>query len=311
MISKPTVATMCLAVVFAMVLPNTSQADVFVITSGGETNFGNGLIDALNAAQSNDIVEIRDNSTYLLPNNFQGYTLTTPDITLRSAVGYKATIRSDSGGTGGMFEVNAANETFENLTFQAGTQYGVYAFWFGGTKDGDYNYASKGLTVRDVDFNATRGVICAGSGWVKDLTFENNSVNDSDYGLGKSGMNYGSDCVITGNTFTTSGTMADKSAPAEPALWLESLVGGANLTIANNTFSDSDDRYAIYSDVVDIADLTLSGNVFDMSSGGTGAQLNLVPLSGGGYAIGLVPEPATLSLLALGGMALIRRRRTA
>ena len=292
-----------------LVMTSVVSADIFVITPGGDVNYGTSLLNAINAANSGDVIEIRDSGTYTAPEGFNSLVFQVPDVTLRSIAGQKATILDPSGGMDGTFEVNAANVTFENLIIENSVLYGTYAFWFGGTKDAARNYPSKGMTVRNVEFIKSRGVIIAGSGWVTDLTFVDNVVNDTDYGLGKSGMNYGSGCVITGNTFTKNGTMADKSDPAQPTLWLESLAVGASVTISNNTFSDTDGRYAIYSDEVDIADLTMSGNVFNMTSGGTGAELNLVPLGGGGHAIGVVPEPATMSLLALGGLAVLRRRR--
>lgn len=81
-------------------------------------------------------------------------------------------------------------------------------------------------------------------------------------------------------------------------------LAGGSVTRGSSTFDFSDETILFI-------DISMGAN----SQGGTGAsQLDGVRilLTDGSVAdINLIPEPATMSLLALGGLALIRRRRTA
>lgn len=299
---------------------STTSANVFL----NSTDYGSNFQGAMNAATTpGDIIEFRDNNTYEVPSSWTDPRFGTPNVTLRSAAGYKATVESTSGGTNGLFYVSANNVTFENLIIKNNPAYGTYAFWFDGTKDAANNYPSKGMTVRNVEFYDTRGVICAGSGWVTDLTFVDNLVNNADYGLGKTGMNYGNgNTIITGNTFINNGTMGDKTEPREAAIWIESNIG--HLLIDDNIFQynyNAEGQYAIYSNAdLSAHPITLGNNDFGTGLGGSGAAYQVYPLPGGGYAVGLanaasvIPEPGTLVLLAAAGLGALafawRRRRT-
>lgn len=284
-----------------------AKAGVFL----NDIDYGTNFAGALAAASSGDIVEFRDNGTYSIAGQNN---LTSEGVTVRSAEGYRATILATDGGTNSTFKLYAANITFENLnitgqTYQLGS--GTYAFGFFGTKDAANNYPTIGLTVNNVSFTNMRAVIDAGSGWVNDLTFTNNTITNTNYGLGKSGLNFGGGAVITGNTFTNNGIGTGGSP--EPALWIEKSNG--SLLIDGNTFSNYDGRYAIYSNAdLSANPITLGTNSFGTGIGGSGAAYELYALDGGGYAVGLlnaasvVPEPTTLALLGLGGLLLRRKK---
>lgn len=279
----------------------TAHANVFL----NSTDYGLNFLGAVTAARSGDVVEFRDNGSYSIAGQNR---LNYGGITVRSAEGYRATILATDGGTNGTFQVNAGNITFQNLSIK-GTVYmpgsGTYIFQCA-DKDADLNYTAKGLTVRDVDFTNVRGVLDAGdSGWVTDLTFVNNTVTNTNYGLGKNGMYYGGGVVITGNTFTNNGVGTGSNAQA--ALWIQNNRG--SLLIDGNTFTNYDGRYAIFSDGdLSANPITFGTNDFGNGSGKSTSPVNLYALTGGGYAVGLmnaassapVPEPASILALAMG-----------
>ena len=318
-----------LAVIALLSASSITSANVWL----NSTDYGVNFRGAMAAAHtSGDVIEFRDNNTYVMwstDNPQTDFDFHTPNVTVRSAVGYKATIEDRTNGMTGAFHIDAPNVTFENLVFKnipylPGNvplpygKYGTYVFSFYLNSGG--NYLGQGLTVRNVDFYNVRGVIEAGSPYVKDLTFVDNLVDNTDYGLGKSGMNYGiGSTVITGNTFINNGTMDDKTAPREAAINIESNLG--TLLIDDNTFTynfNAEGQYAIYSGAdLSAHPITLGTNDFGTGIGGSGAPYELYDLLGGGHAVGLqnagsvVPEPATMALLAAGGIAtLLRRRRS-
>ncbi|MDP6547255.1 MAG: PEP-CTERM sorting domain-containing protein, partial [Phycisphaerae bacterium] len=61
-------------------------------------------------------------------------------------------------------------------------------------------------------------------------------------------------------------------------------------------------------DSADIAALAVAGNVVDFQYTGDPAEFVLAGVTTGSMS-NAIPEPATLSLLALGGLAVLRRRR--
>ena len=303
------------AVIALLCVGGIAQANVFL----NDIDYGVNLVGAIAAAGTDGVVEFRDNGSYSIAGQNH---LTKAGVTVRSAAGYKATILATDGGTNSTFMLEAANITFQNLNI-VGTTYalgsGTYAFGFYGTKDSDYNYPTSGLTIQDVAFSNVRGVIDAGSGWVKDLTFVNNTVTNTNYGLGKSGMNYGGGVVITGNTFINNG-IGTGSGP-QPAIWIEKNRG--SLVIDGNTFDNYNGRYAIYSNAdLSANPITLGTNDFGTGIGGTGALYNLYALQSG-YAVGLmnaasvqsgnpaVPEPMSimLGIMGLGSVAGFRKLR--
>jgi len=285
------------------------QANVFL----NDIDYGSDFAGAIANARAGDVIEFSDSGTYTISGQ---QVLKNEGITVRSAEGYKATILLTDGGTNSTFMLEAPNITFENLIFE-GSVYkpksGTYVFGFFGVKDKEYNYPTYGLTVSGVDFLNVRAVIDAGSGWVRNLIFTNNTITNTNYGLGKSGLNYGGDCVITGNVFDNNGVGTDKN-PAEPAIWIENNRG--SLLIEGNTFINYDGRYAIYSNTdLSANPITLGANDYGSGIGGTGADYNLFPLDGGGYAVGfknpesVVPEPTSIVVLGMGLCSIVGFRK--
>ena len=309
------------------VLAGVAAADVVLIHNGVETNYGAdlGFLDfgnaqdsslhlALGAAQTGDTVEIRDNMAWQHVRN-NGYRMNTAGVTLRGGDGFAPSIVSSHTGTNAFFYVNAADITIENLLLDnSSANYGNYAFQAADKIGGTNTYTAQNLTINNVEFQGMRGALNAGSGELDNFTFTNNLINDTRYGLGKAGLNFGAGLsTISGNIFnhTASG---DAGAPDssglsynDRAIWIESLIGA--LSITDNTFADFDGHYAIFSDVVTPDEITLLDNLFGSGVGGNGAYLDLVPLAGGGFAVGLVPAPGALALLGLGGLVGTRRRR--
>jgi len=318
--STVAVFAMCAFAAFA-------SADIILIHDGSETNFGSdlGFLDfgnsqdsslhlALAAAQTGDTVEIRDNIAWQHVRN-NGYRMNTAGVTLRGGDGFSPSIVSSHTGTNSFFYVNAPDITIENIILDnSSSKYGNYAIQASDKIGATNTYTAQNLTINNMEFRGMRGAMNSGSGELDNFTFTNNIVDDTRYGLGKSGLNYGAGLsTIEGNTFIHSAS-GDAGAPDssplssnDRAIWIESLVG--DLSILNNIFTDYDGHYAVFSDVVSPAEITLSGNSFGSGIGGTGALLDLVPLPGGGHAVGLIPTPGAMALLPIAGVFAVRRRR--
>ena len=320
-----------LTVIALLSASSITSANVFL----NSTDYGVDFRGAMRAAHtSGDVIEFRDNNTYALwgtDNPQTDFDFHTSNVTVRSASGYRATIEDRTNGMTGTFHIDAPNVTFENLVFKsipygmggiplAYGMYGCYALSLYANTGG--NYLGQGLTVRNVDFYNVRGVIEAGSSYIKDLTFVDNLVDNTDYGLGKSGMNYGiGSTIITGNTFINNGTMDDKTEIREAAINIESNLG--TLLIDDNIFSynfNTEGQYAIYSNAdLSAHPITLGTNDFGTGKGGSGAAYELYDLQGGGHAVGLrnagsaVPEPGTIlaALAVLSPVGFVFRRRRA
>ncbi len=311
------------ALILCLAINSHALAGVILIKNGGlETNFGNdhtnSQLDATNAihlalasAESGDIIEIRDDTPYILTNN-HGYAFDTPNVTLRGGSGFNPTIQFNASGTNAFFYVNASGIAIQNLTLFNDPEYGNYGVLFGSktwgdpTKNADGDYFASQLTIDNVQFIDTLGAIISGSGNVVDLTFSNNTVNNTQYGLGKSGINFSGTNLITDNTFIDMG-----AGKPEAGIQIDQNLG--SVSFINNSFTGNEGEYAIFSDVVSLTDpeLYLSANSFNSDNGGTGAQLDTAPL-GTGYAVGLaeapnIPEPSGTILLIIGGLMLLSR----
>jgi len=315
-----------IALIVLVLLSSNVLAGVILIKNGGsEIDFGNdhttSQLDASNAihlalasAESGDIIEIRDDTPYILTNN-HGYAFDTPNVTLRGGSGFNPTIQFNASGTNAFFYVNASEIAIQNLILFNDPEYGNYGVLFGSktwgdpTKNTDGDYFASQLTIDNVEFIDTRGAIIAGSGNVVDLTFSNNTVNNTQYGLGKSGINFSGTNLITDNTFIDMGV-----GKPEAGIQIDQNLG--TISFINNSFSGNDGEYAIFSDVVSLTEpeLSLSGNAFNADIGGTGAQLDIISLNTG-YAVGLalngvsIPEPTGAMLLMIGGLMLLTQRK--
>jgi hypothetical protein len=200
----------------------------------------------------------------------------------------------------------------------AGT-YGVYA-----SVDNSSGFQSTGLASYQITLKTTTlgGPISTISNFSPKLTFTDSSGTNSDDPVGFTLLR-SANSITTGNPITGSedtvtpaqtfiygfGLTAGNLASAQPAAGYDGTSGatqatyGAPVLLAKGLFTGTPN-----SSVATWFGTPTTGNVFIDNNGNTSAPNSVVLAVSG---VSTVPEPASLGVLALGGMALMARRRKA
>lgn len=140
------------------------------------------------------------------------------------------------------------------------------------------------------------------------LTFSNLAAGT--YSLSAFGGFYGNDdmsplSITLGNGLTADWTSQRLSGDADAAWASASTASGSNITINGDTTDDANHGYYFTADGIVVSE----GKTLQVTIAGTGTSNGRAPLNY--VSLKMVPEPttATLSLLALAGLAARRRRK--